>query len=121
MALAVLGLGCFRANLPVIIVHDKPSLAKQSQALDEHLEFEVQENPNQGNTWEGFSPEKDIALPAPRETLTKACPFPPEARSESSLIFCIIFLWLLLQMSTNLVTRNNIHLSSYSSSYRSEV
>lgn len=79
MALVILGLGCFRANLPVIIVHDKPSLAKQSQALDEHLEFEVQENPNQGNTWEGFSPEKDIALPAPREALTKACPFPPEA------------------------------------------
>ncbi|KAF5913322.1 hypothetical protein HPG69_016938 [Diceros bicornis minor] len=53
-ALAALGLGRLKANSLIIIVCDKPPLAKHSQALGEHPELEVQESPNQGTTWENL-------------------------------------------------------------------
>lgn len=60
VARAALGLGHLKANLPVILIYDKPSLAKQSQALGEHPDFEVQENLSQGNTWRKFSPGRGV-------------------------------------------------------------
>lgn len=100
MSPAALGLGHVQANLPIIIIHFKLSLAKQSQVLGEHPEFKGQENPSQGNTWKESSPGRDIGLPERREGsvqgrigLTTACPFPPEATSESPpLLLCISLL-----------------------------
>lgn len=59
------GLGTSQGHLPVITVHDKPSLAKQSQTPDEHSQFEFQENASPGDTQEKFSPGRDIDLTEP--------------------------------------------------------
>lgn len=90
MSPAALGVGRVQANLPIIIVHFKLLLAKQSQVPGAHPEFKVQENLSQGNTWKESSPGRDIGLLERREGsvqgrvgLTTACPFPPEATSES--------------------------------------
>lgn len=80
------GLGTSQGHLPVITVHDKPSLAKQSQTPDESA--------SPGDTQEEFSPGRDIALTEPREGsgqgrmgLTIACLFPPEGTSKFTSSF----------------------------------
>ena len=60
-------LGMSQGHLPIIIIHDKPSLTKQSQTLGEHSQLEVQENPCQGNTWEKFSPGRPAGQTEPGE------------------------------------------------------
>lgn len=89
-----MGLGCLKASLPVLLIHDKPSLAKQSQELGKHPAFEVQENLSQENTWKKFALGRGIG--PGRIGLMVAGPFPPQVISESSVLpLCVSFLWLL--------------------------
>ena len=94
------GLGMSQGHLPVIMVHDKPSLAKQSQTLDEHSQFEVQENPSQEDAQVKFSPGRDLDLTEPKEGsgqgrmgLTIACLFPLEGTSKftSSFLYLVSY------------------------------
>lgn len=81
-------------QLAVILIHDEPSLAKQSQALGEHPDLEVQEKLRQGNTRKKFAPRRSTDLG--KMGLRVACPFLPQVTSEiSPLPLCISFLWLM--------------------------
>lgn len=80
VALAALALGHFKATLPVIIVHNEPSVAKQPRALGKHPEFEVQDNPSPGDAWEEVSPGRDMSPPEPQAGYVLQLPVPSHQR-----------------------------------------